>query len=174
MCRINCTIFVCIFVLYKVENQGKGKTIEVTNLISREGISKILSETITNFTELPALGIVRAVMFGRGVAEKTGYFDKLMIMIVNKAPKKIIVPIIIFVGIIGNAAGDAAPVVLPPLTALVFIKLGYHPIAGLAMAYASALGAFAANLTLGMSDALVYAFTKPAAEIISKDISLNV
>jgi len=97
-----------------------------------------------------------------------------MIQVVQKAPRKIIVPIIIFVGIIGNAAGDAAPVVLPPLTALVFIKLGYHPIAGLAMAYASALGAFAANVTLGMSDALVYAFTKPAAEIIDKDINLNV
>ena len=113
-------------------------------------------------------------MLGIGVAEKTGYFDKLMIQVVQKAPRKIIVPIIIFVGIIGNAAGDAAPVVLPPLTALVFIKLGYHPIAGLAMAYASALGAFAANVTLGMSDALVYAFTKPAAEIIDKDINLNV
>ncbi len=165
--------FVSLFNI-KVENPGTGKTVEVTNLISREGFSKILSESITNFSEFPALGLVLAVMLGIGVAEKTGYFDKLMIMIVNKAPKKIIVPIIIFVGIIGNAAGDAAPVVLPPLTALVFIKLGYHPIAGLAMAYASALGAFAANLTLGMSDALVYAFTKPAAEIISKDISLNV
>ncbi len=137
-------------------------------------MEKIISESITNFSEFPALGLVLAVMLGIGVAEKTGYFDKLMIQVVQKAPRKIIVPIIIFVGIIGNAAGDAAPVVLPPLTALVFIKLGYHPIAGLAMAYASALGAFAANVTLGMSDALVYAFTKPAAEIIDKDISLNV
>ncbi|MCY1052689.1 AbgT family transporter, partial [Mammaliicoccus sciuri] len=143
-------------------------------LISREGFGKIISESITNFSEFPALGLVLAVMLGIGVAEKTGYFDKLMIQVVQKAPRKIIVPIIIFVGIIGNAAGDAAPVVLPPLTALVFIKLGYHPIAGLAMAYASALGAFAANVTLGMSDALVYAFTKPAAEIIDKDINLNV
>lgn len=158
----------------KVESPATGKTVEVTNLISREGFGKIISESITNFSEFPALGLVLAVMLGIGVAEKTGYFDKLMIQVVQKAPRKIIVPIIIFVGIIGNAAGDAAPVVLPPLTALVFIKLGYHPIAGLAMAYASALGAFAANVTLGMSDALVYAFTKPAAEIIDKDINLNV
>ena len=165
--------FVSLFNI-KVENPGTGKTVEVTNLISREGFGKIISESITNFSEFPALGLVLAVMLGVGVAEKTGYFDKLMIQVVHKAPRKIIVPIIIFVGIIGNAAGDAAPVVLPPLTALVFIKLGYHPIAGLAMAYASALGAFAANITLGMGDALVYAFTKPAAEIIDKDINLNV
>ncbi|MDO0957687.1 AbgT family transporter [Mammaliicoccus sciuri] len=165
--------FISLFHI-KVESPATGKTVEVTNLISREGFGKIISESITNFSEFPALGLVLAVMLGIGVAEKTGYFDKLMIQVVQKAPRKIIVPIIIFVGIIGNAAGDAAPVVLPPLTALVFIKLGYHPIAGLAMAYASALGAFAANVTLGMSDALVYAFTKPAAEIIDKDINLNV
>ncbi|UXV30232.1 AbgT family transporter [Mammaliicoccus sciuri] len=165
--------FISLFHI-KVESHATGKTVEVTNLISREGFGKIISESITNFSEFPALGLVLAVMLGIGVAEKTGYFDKLMIQVVQKAPRKIILPIIIFVGIIGNAAGDAAPVVLPPLTALVFIKLGYHPIAGLAMAYASALGAFAANVTLGMSDALVYAFTKPAAEIIDKDINLNV
>ncbi len=165
--------FISLFHI-KVESPATGKTVEVTNLISREGFGKIISESITNFSEFPALGLVLAVMLGIGVAEKTGYFDKLMIQVVQKAPRKIIVPIIIFIGIIGNAAGDAAPVVLPPLTALVFIKLGYHPIAGLAMAYASALGAFAANVTLGMSDALVYAFTKPAAEIIDKDINLNV
>jgi aminobenzoyl-glutamate transport protein len=34
-----------------------------------------------------------------------------------------------------------------------------HPIAGLAMAYASSLGGFGANFLIGMQDALVYAFT---------------
>ena len=69
---------------------------------------------------------------------------------------------------------DAAPIVLPPLTAIVFIKLGYHPIAGLAMAYAAALGGFSANFLIGMSDALLYAFTKPATNIVSDSIQTNV
>ena len=57
---------------------------------------------------------------------------------------------------------------------MVFIKLGYHPIAGLAMAYASAIGGFSANFMIGMSDALLYAFTKPATQIIAKDVPVNV
>ncbi len=46
-------------------------------------------------------------------------------------------------------------IILPPLAAMLFIKIGYHPIAGLTMAYASAVGGFAANIVVGMQDALV-------------------
>ncbi|WP_251517476.1 MULTISPECIES: AbgT family transporter [Staphylococcus] len=157
-----------------VKHPGTGKTVEVKSIISKDGIAMMLNDAIKNFSEFPALGLVLAVMLGIGVAERTGYFDKLMIQVVNKAPKKIIIPIIIVIGILGNAAGDAAPIVLPPLTAMVFIKLGYHPIAGLAMAYAAAIGGFSANVLIGMSDALLYAFTKPAAKIVSDNPHINV
>ena len=157
-----------------VKHPGTGKTVEVKSIISKDGIAMMLNDAIKNFSEFPALGLVLAVMLGIGVAERTGYFDKLMIQVVNKAPKKIIIHIIIVIGILGNAAGDAAPIVLPPLTAMVFIKLGYHPIAGLAMAYAAAIGGFSANVLIGMSDALLYAFTKPAAKIVSDNPHINV
>jgi len=63
--------FISLFHI-KVESPATGKTVEVTNLISREGFGKIISESITNFSEFPALGLVLAVMLGIGVAEKTG------------------------------------------------------------------------------------------------------
>ena len=85
-----------------------------------------------------------------------------------------IVPTIILIGILGSLAGDAATVILPPLAAMIFIKIGYHPIAGLAMAYASAVGGFGANLLIGMQDALVYAFTEPATKIVSDSVKINV
>ncbi|MCQ9288640.1 AbgT family transporter [Staphylococcus gallinarum] len=157
-----------------VKHPGTGDTITIKSILSKDGLMMILNDSIKNFSEFPALGLVLAVMLGIGVAEKTGYFDKLMVQVVHKAPKKFIVPVIIIIGILGNAAGDAAPIVLPPLTAMVFIKLGYHPIAGLAMAYASAIGGFSANFMIGMSDALLYAFTKPATQIIAKDVPVNV
>ncbi len=38
------------------------------------------------------------------------------------------------------------------------------------MAYASAVGGFAANIVVGMQDALVYSFTEPATRIVSDSI----
>jgi p-aminobenzoyl-glutamate transporter AbgT len=35
-------------------------------------------------------------------------------------------PTIILIGILGSLAGDAATVILPPLAAMIFIKIGYH------------------------------------------------
>ncbi|RBA03048.1 p-aminobenzoyl-glutamate transport protein [Staphylococcus arlettae] len=157
-----------------MKHPGTGDAVAIKSIISKDGITMIFNDAIQNFSEFPALGLVLSVMLGIGIAEKTGYFDKLMIQVVQKAPKKFIVPCIIIIGILGNAAGDAAPIVLPPLTAIVFIKLGYHPIAGLAMAYAAALGGFSANFLIGMSDALLYAFTKPATNIVSDSIQTNV
>ncbi|MFZ2370157.1 MAG: AbgT family transporter, partial [Trichococcus flocculiformis] len=53
-------------------------------------------------------------------------------------------------------------------------KMGLHPIAGAIVGYVSPLGAFAANLIPGMSDALVFAFTEPAAALIDPNLQLNV
>ena len=96
-----------------VKHPGTGDTIAIKSILSKDGLMMILNDSIKNFSEFPALGLVLAVMLGIGVAEKTGYFDKLMVQVVHKAPKKFIVPVIIIIGILGNAAGDAAPIVLP-------------------------------------------------------------
>lgn len=157
-----------------VKHPGSGEMIHIKNIISTEGIAMIMNDAIKNFSEFPALGLVLAVMIGVGAAEKSVYFDKLMISVVNKASRKMIVPTIILIGILGSLAGDATTVILPPLAAMIFIKIGYHPIAGLAMAYASAVGGFGANLLIGMQDALVYAFTEPATKIVSDSVKINV
>ncbi|PTU81929.1 aminobenzoyl-glutamate transporter [Staphylococcus pasteuri] len=167
------TWFVSLFNV-SVKHPGNGETIHIKSILSHDGFAMIMNDAIKNFSEFPALGLVLGVMIGIGAAEKSGYFDKLMIYVVNKAPKKLIVPTIILIGILGSTAGDAATIILPPLAAMLFIKIGYHPIAGLAMAYASAVGGFAANLVVGMQDALVYSFTDPATKIVSKSIHTNV
>ena len=148
--------------------------IKVENLLTGPNIARMFEQGIANFASFPALGIVLVVMLGIGLAEKSGYFEKLLTQIINIAPGNIIIWVIIFIGILGNVAGDAAPIVLPPLAAMAFLKLGYNPIAGAILGYATPLAAFAANIFLGMSDALVFAFTQPAAEMLNPDIQLNV
>ena len=90
-----------------VKHPGTHQTIYIKNIISHDGFTMIMNDTIKNFSEFPALGLVLAVMIGIGVAEKTGYFDKLMISVVNRAPRFLILPTIILIGILGSTAGDA-------------------------------------------------------------------
>ncbi len=176
-------ISLCLIILFasfvtgtmgvSAKNPADGKVTEAVNLLTPEGIAKIISEAVNNFAAFPPLGLVLVVMIGVGVAEKTGYFETLMKYTIEKTPRKIIVPMIVLVGILGNAAGDAAPIVLPPIAAMVFIKLGYHPVAGLVMAYASALGGYSASLIIGMSDALIVSFTEPAAKLVDDSVPVN-
>lgn len=158
----------------RATHPASGEVIEAVNLLNGENIGRILSEAARNFGTFPALGMVLVVMLGVGVAERSGWFEVMLQSAVVKAPKFLIIPSIALIGLLGNLAGDAAPIVLPPLAAMIFIKMGWHPIAGIALAYAAAVGGFAANFFIGMSDALVQAFTQPAAELIDPDIQTNV
>lgn len=151
-----------------------GKTIHITNLLSVSGIQKILSETITNFATFPALGMVLVVMIGMGIAEKTGYFEHLLNSVVDKTPQKFVIPFLIFISILGNAAGGVAPMIMPVLTAVIFIKMGYHPIAGLVISYAAVEVGYGANLLIGLDDALAFSFTQSALKLFSGEASINI
>ena len=154
-------------------NPGNGETVAVVNLLNGEGFIKILTNLVTNFTSFPPLGLVLVVMLGVGIAESTGLIGTFMKTTILKAPKKIVLPTIVLVAIVGNAAADAAMVVLPPIVAMIFIALGRHPIAGLAAAYASVAGAFSANLILSVLDPLIAGFTQTGAQMIDPEFIAN-
>ncbi|WP_067726286.1 AbgT family transporter [Oceanobacillus damuensis] len=158
----------------KATNPATGEVVEAVNLLSGDGLILIVTESINNFSAFPPLGMVLVVMLGIGIAEKTGYFETAMRRVIEISPRKLIIPAIILVGIIGNVAGDAAPVILPPIAAMVMIRLGYHPFAGLVMAYGATLGAFSANFIIGMTDALAFGFTEPAAQLVDPSYTGNV
>lgn len=158
---------------WSVVHPATGETVSAVSLLDPDNLRRIISEATTNFGAFPALGLVLVVMLGIGLAEKSGWFETLMRNAMVRAPKRMIIPAIAFIGVLGNVAGDAAPIVLPPIAAMIFVQLGWHPVAGICLAYASALGGFAANLILGMSDALVFAFTEPAAALVDETVQVN-
>ncbi|SOC38574.1 AbgT family transporter [Ureibacillus acetophenoni] len=150
-----------------------GEKIEAQNLLTGTSFADFLTTMVKNFTDFPPLGMVLVMMLGVGLAEQSGFFSTLMKKAVTSTPKKVLIPSIILIAIIGNAAGDAGPIVLPPLAATVLMAFGYHPMVGLVVAYASTLGAFAANLIIGMSDTLATGFTEIAAQTVNPDYTAN-
>ncbi|MFB4164076.1 AbgT family transporter [Alteribacillus sp. JSM 102045] len=145
----------------------------VENLLSGQGILEILTGMVQNFSEFPPLGAVLVVMLGVGLAERSGFFSTLMKRSVSVTPKKIIIPVIVFIAIIGNVAADATQVVLPPIAATVLMAFGYNPLIGLVVAYASTTGAFSANLLIGMTDTLAAGFTETGAQTVDPEYSAN-
>ncbi|MGG1662004.1 AbgT family transporter [Brevibacillus sp. NRS-1366] len=156
-----------------VVNPATKETIQVVNLLNGEGIRTVLTSLVGNFTGFPPLGLVLVVMLGVGLAESTGLVSTFMRTTILNAPVKIILPTILFIAVMGNAAADAAQVVLPPIAAMIFAAIGRHPIAGMAAAYATVSGAFSANLIISMLDPLLAGFTQAGANIIDPNYVAN-
>ncbi|MDQ0220756.1 AbgT family transporter [Peribacillus cavernae] len=154
-------------------NPTTNEKIVAVNLLSSEGIIKILTEMVTNFTSFPPLGLVLSVMLGVGIAETTGLISAAMKKTVLLSPKPLILPIIVLVSLLGHVAADAAFIVMPPIAAMVFIMIGRHPIAGLAAAYAAVAGGFSANLLLSVVDVLLASFTETGAKFIDPNFVAN-
>ncbi|WHF21489.1 AbgT family transporter [Kocuria rhizophila] len=50
----------------------EGEAVAASNLLSPEGLRKIVSEAVTNLVESPPLGLVIMVLLGVAVAEQSG------------------------------------------------------------------------------------------------------
>lgn len=147
-------------------NPATQEKLEVVNLLSKEGLHQILSNMVTNFTSFAPLGIVIVAMIGIGVAEHSGLITALMKKTVLSAPKKLIVPVLIFTAIFGGIATDAAYIILPPIAAMIFMSVGRNPLVGLVLAYAAIAGGFSANIIITSLDVLLAGITEEAAHIV--------
>ena len=153
----------------KVVHPNTQETVAVKSIISGEGIQYILANTLTNFTSFAPLGLVLTIMLGIGLAEKVGLLEMLMKRAIINTPKKIITFTVFFIGILGNIASDAAFVVIPPLAALVFLSVGRHPLAGLAVGLASTGIGFSANIMIAGTDALLSGISTEVAKGFNAD-----
>lgn len=160
-----------IFSLFNasVVHPGSGETLEIKSLLSNEGIEFILTEMLANFTGFAPLGLVLAMMLGIGLTEKVGFLDDAIQRTILKSPPALITYTVMFVGIMGNIASDAANVLIPPLAAMVFYRIGRNPIAGLVAGFAATGAGFTANLIPVGTDALLAGISTEAAQIFDPD-----
>jgi aminobenzoyl-glutamate transport protein len=156
-----------------VIHPGTGNLITVVNLMSVEGLHRILTGTVSNFTGFAPLGTVLVAMIGIGIAEYSGLISTLMRLLVLSAPKSLLTAVVVFAGIMSNVASEIGYVLLVPLAAMIFLAAGRNPLAGLAAAFAGVSGGYSANLLLGTVDPLLAGLSTEAAKIIDPNYVVN-
>lgn len=145
---------------------GTQKTVKVIDLLTLDGFRMIIGKSVSNFATFAPFAMVLVAVIGSGAAEKSGFLAAFMQKMLKDSSRAVVTFVIIFVGINGNLAGDAAFVILPPVAGAIFLGMGRNPLVGVLSGFASVAAGFCANLFLSMSDSLAYGFTEAAARLI--------
>jgi aminobenzoyl-glutamate transport protein len=156
-----------------VTHPGTGEEVRAVNLMSREGLHRILTGMVTNFTSFAPLGTVLVAMLGIGIAESSGLIGAAIRKLVLSAPRNLLTGVLVFAGIMSNMASEIGYVLLVPLAATIFLAAGRHPLAGLAAAFAGVSGGYSANLLLGTIDPLLAGLSEEAARIVDPEYVVN-
>lgn len=158
---------------WEVIHPGTKELVTPVNLLSHDGIHRIILEMVDNFTSFAPLGIVLVAMLGIGIAEQSGLISAIIRLLVLNTKKHFLTFIIVFTGILSNLASDVGYVLLIPLAGVIFVAVGRHPIAGMAAAFAGVSGGFSANLVLGTVDPLLAGLSQEAAHILDPSYHVN-
>ena len=157
----------------EVKHPTTGDTVRAVNLLSLEGLHRILANLVTNFTGFAPLGTVLVALIGIGVAEHSGLIAAALRKLVLAAPRHLLTPIVVFAGVMSNMASEIGYVLLIPLAGLIFISAGRHPIVGMAAAFAGVSGGYSANLLIGTIDPLLSGLSEEAAKIVDPDYRVS-
>lgn len=150
-----------------------GESVNARNLLSGEGLRWFVENLVTNFAHFAPLGLVLVMLMGVSIAEQTGLLTILMRKVTYATPKKVIFPVIFMIGAVGNIGSDAGIVVVPPIAAIIFMQMGYHPIAGLIAGYAGATAGFTANFVIAGTDVLLAGISTQITEAMTPAMEVS-
>ena len=151
----------------------KTVTTHARSLASASGIRDMYVLLVPNFMAFTAIGLLVVAMVGVGVAEEAGLIKAMIRMIVAVAPAWSITYLLAFVGVLSSIAADAGYVVLIPLAGAAYLSLGRHPLAGIALGFASVAGAFNINLLIKPLDAVLTELTNDAIHMVDPSQSID-
>lgn len=150
-----------------------GARLEAVNLLSTAGLHRILTSTVTNFTQFAPVGTVLVAILGIGIAEHSGLLGTLLRAIVLRAPQTLLTFLVVLCGVLSSLAADTGYVILIPLAALIFRTMGRHPLIGIAAAFAGVSGGYSANLLITPIDALLAGISTEAARLAAPDYQVT-
>ena len=156
-----------------VTHPSTGEIVTPVNLLSIDGLHRMMTGAVTNFTSFAPLGVVLVALIGIGVAEHSGLIGASLRMLVLAAPKFLLTPVLVFAGVMSNMASEIGYVLLVPLGALIFISAGRHPILGMAAVFAGVSGGYSANLLIGTIDPLLSGLSQEAARIVDPNYTVS-
>ena len=157
----------------EVVHPGTGELIRPVSLATVEGLHRILTEMVTNFTSFAPLGTVLVAMLGIGALESSGLIRAALRLLVLSAPRRLLTFVLVLAGVLSNTASEIGYVLLVPLGGIIFLGAGRHPMAGLAAAFAGVSGGYSANLLLGTIDPLLAGLSEEAARIVDDGYRVN-
>lgn len=152
---------------------GENEEIAIRSLVSAEGLQYMLTSMMDNFVGFTPLGIVLTMMLGIGLANKVGLLETLIKNTILQAPKQLVTYAVIFTGILGNLAADAAFIIVPPLAAMVFYNVGRHPLAGLAAGFAGVGSGFTANIIVTNTDAVLSGISAEVMGALNTNVTVT-
>lgn len=155
------------------DDPQSGKTIHIENLLSSDGLSRIVTETVTNYTSFPPLGLIITVMLGVAVAEHSGLISAVLRAMVARVGPRTLTFAVALAGVTGSVASDAVYVILIPLGAMSFRALGRSPIVGAMVAFAASSAGFNASLVLNVTDVLLGGISTSAAQLVDPGYAVS-
>ena len=150
-----------------------GDLITAVNLISTDGIRRIITEAVSNFIHFAPVGIVLVAILGFGVAEESGLLSAALRLLVLRLPSKLLGFSVVLAGILSSLAADVGYVVLIPLAGVLFAAANRHPIAGIAAAFAGVSAGFSANLLIGPLDPLLAGISTAAVHLVDNNYHVS-
>ena len=145
----------------------------VVSLLSGAGIRFMFTSVVSNLMSFNALGVTLVAMVGVGFAEEVGLISALIHKLVKVVPKQAMTSILVLLGVLSSIASDAGYLVLIPLGAAVFYKVGRHPIAGLAAAFAGVSAGFGVNLFITPVDGMLTEILNDSVGIVNPAYSVD-
>lgn len=145
---------------------GATDEVAVRGFLTTDGVLWFLDTFVDNFITFPPLATVILMVIAVGVAERTGLINAAIVAIFARAPRRVVPYVVALLACQAHVMSDVAMIVVPALAALVFLKAGRNPIAGLVGALACVSAGYSGGALLGALDTLLVGITDQATTIL--------
>ena len=150
-----------------------GEPVRVLNQLTGTALTGFMVGMVPTFAAFPPLGVVLVALLGVGVAEKTGFINAGLKLILGVTSRSLLTPMLMVAALVSHTAADAGYVLVIPLGGVIFYAAGRHPLAGISAAFAGVSGGFSANFIPTGLDPFLSGFTQTAAQILDPERLVN-